>query len=95
MTPVRAMVVSKDLNSVIGNVEEDATSILQFMASNGLEANSSKTEFMLLNNREHFGQKRIKVGDSEIKEVRSTKLPGMMMDNDQKWTSHFWGKKDF
>ena len=42
----------KDLNSVIGNLEEDATSILQFMASNGLVANPSKAEFMLLSNRE-------------------------------------------
>ena len=48
---------------------------------------------MLLNNKENSSQKRIKVGDSEIEEVRSAKLLGMMLDNDQKWTCHFWGKK--
>ena len=27
-----------------------------------------------------------------IEEVKSPKLLGMKLDNDQKWTSHFWGK---
>ena len=30
---------------------------------------------------------KIKVGSSEIQKTRIT------IDNDQKWTSHFWGKK--
>ena len=50
-------------------------------------------EFMLLNNREDPSQRKIKVGDSEIEEAKSAKLLGMTMDNVQKWTSHFWGKK--
>ena len=49
---------------------------------------------MLLNNKENVGQNKIKVGETEVKEVNSAKLLGMMLDNDQKWTSHFWGKKD-
>ena len=83
----------KDLKTVIENLEEDAKTILNFMASNGLVANPSKTEFMLLNNKENVGQNKIKVGETEVKEVNSAKLLGMMLDNDQKWTSHFWGKK--
>ena len=33
-------------------LEEDATNVLTFMASNGLVANQAKTEFMFLNNKE-------------------------------------------
>ena len=40
------------LETVIENLEEDAGNILQFMASNGLVANPSKTEFMILNAKE-------------------------------------------
>ena len=36
---------------------------------------------------------KIKVGYVEVGEVKSARLLGMMLDNDQKWTHHFWGKK--
>ena len=36
--------------------------------------------------------KKIKVGDHEIMESKSAKLLGVVMDNDQKWKSHFCGK---
>ena len=36
---------------VLKNLEEDATGILQFMASNILVANPSKIKFMLINNK--------------------------------------------
>ena len=65
------------------------------MASNVLVAHSSKTEFMLLNNKENLNPKKIKVGNSEVEKVKSAKLLGIMMENDQKWTSLFWGKRDF
>ena len=38
---------------MLENLEEDATNILEFMASNGLVANPNKTEFMLLNNKDN------------------------------------------
>jgi hypothetical protein len=64
------------------------------MASNGLVANPSKTVFMMLNSkqRENDLPKKIKVGDHEIMESKSAKLLGVVMDNDQKWKSHFCGK---
>ena len=62
--------------------------------SNGLVANPSKTEFILLNNKENSDSKKRKVDNSEGDKVKSPKLLGIKMDNDQKWTSHFWGKKD-
>jgi hypothetical protein len=80
------------LETVIENLEEDAENVLQFMASNGLVANPSKTEFMILNAKEQRDPKTIKVGSSIVEEVKSAKLLGMKIDNDQKWTNHFWGK---
>jgi hypothetical protein len=79
---------------VIEQLEEDAKSILEFMASNGLVANPSKTVFMMLNSKQKENElpKKIKVGDHEIMESKSAKLLGVVMDNDQKWKSHFCGK---
>jgi hypothetical protein len=37
---------------VIKQLEEDAKSILEFIASNGLVANPSKTVFMMLNSKQ-------------------------------------------
>ena len=63
------------------------------MASNGLVANPSKTEFMILNSKDSGSPRKIRVGNSIVKEVKSAKLLGMVMYNDQKWKNHFWGKK--
>ena len=41
----------KDEQVVMRKLEEDATNILEFMASNGLVANPTKTVFMMLNNK--------------------------------------------
>ena len=54
--------------------------------------------YFLINERSEKTKERetplkIMVGTSEITEVESAKLLGVMMDNDQKWNSHFWGKK--
>ncbi len=73
---------------VIKQLEEDAISTPEFMASNGLVANPSKTVFMMLYSK----QKIIKMGDHEIVQSKSAKLLGVVMDNDQKWKSHFSGK---
>jgi hypothetical protein len=35
------------------------------------------------------------MGDHQIQESKSTKLLGMMIDNDQKWKSHFVENVDF
>ena len=83
----------QDQAIVVRNLEEDATNILQFMASNGLVANPSKTEYMLINSRDKETTNTIKVGSSEIQQVKSAKLLGIFMNEDQKWTSHFWGEK--
>ena len=51
------------------------------------------SEFMLLNNKDKEVTKKIKIESAEIQGVKSTKLLGITMDNDQNWTCHFWVKK--
>ena len=53
---------SKDKNEVRSKLEVDAKNVLSFMASNGLVANQSKTEFLLLNEK-----KRLKSTDNRDK----------------------------
>ena len=65
------------------------------MGSNGLVANPSKTEFMLLNNKDKENIRTIRVGRVEIQETDKAKLLGIIMDNDQNWTTHFLGKERF
>ena len=62
------------------------------MASNGLVANPSKTEFMITNGKNKHVKRTVKVGESVITESKSAKLLGITMDKDQKWSSHFTGK---
>ena len=69
---------------MITNLEEDAKGIVKFMASNGLVANPSKTEFMLINKEkgaEQDSPSKIRVGQAEITEAQSAKLLGITMDN--------------
>ena len=47
---------------------------------------------MLLNSKDKEVTRLMQVGSTEIHEVESTKLLGIMIDNDQNWTSHFWEK---
>ncbi len=91
----------KDEQVVMKKLEEDATNILQFMASNGLVANPTKTVFMMLKNKkkEKEGNRKITVGDHQIQESKSTKLLGMMIDTEMEksfltWTEHgLWIEK--
>ena len=84
----------KEENVVIEKLQEDAEGILQFMASNGLVANPAKTDFMMLNQgkKDEETKLKIKVGQSEVEQSKSSKLLGIVMDDDQKWKSHFKGK---
>jgi hypothetical protein len=80
-----------DIKVVMTKLEEDAEEILKFMASNGLVANPTKTNFIVLNNKEKEPLK-LKVGKCEIEQERKAKLLGIEIDDDQGWTSHVYGK---
>ena len=82
------------LAKIIAMLEKDAQSILEYMASNGLVANTSKTAFMILNlkkeqNRENI---TIKIGSTEVKAEQQAKLLGVTLNNNnQKWSSQIKG----
>ena len=61
------------------------------MASNGLVANPSKTTFMILNHKSE-NKISIQVGNVRIEQEDHTKILGMTLDSNQKWTSHVTAK---
>ena len=72
-------------------LEEDSKNILQFMASNGLVANESKTVFMMINSKKSREEqlRKIMICNSEVTESSSSKLLGMIIDNDLKFCCAF------
>ena len=81
----------KNIEEVKQKLEEDASNVLRFMASNGLKANASKTTLMLINGKqkEKF---EIKVGEANVIQENSAKLLGVIIEDDQKWTTQITGK---
>ena len=63
------------------------------MASNRLEANPTKTSFIIINYKEEGAKTRkIIVGNVEISQESSAKLLGITMDKNKKWTTQIYGK---
>jgi len=73
------------------NIETDALNVLQFMASNGLVANQSKTEFLMLNDKGKSGTvlEEVIVGNATVKRTSHTKLLGIVIEETQEWPIHF------
>ena len=82
---------SKNKNEVKSFLEEDAINILKFMASNGLVANQSKTELLIINdkNKEENTLQKIRLGNTFIEQTNSTKLLGIYINEKQDWTNHY------
>ena len=74
-------------------LEEDAKNVLQYMASNGLVANPTKTAFMILNHKQEKGAipEQIKIGQAVIMAESNAKLLGVTLDNNQKWKTQIQG----
>ena len=87
---------SKNKAEIKVSLEEDAVQVLNFMASNGLVANQSKTEFLVLNekNKEDGILYQIKVGEAQINRSDSTKLLGINIDDAQDWSNHYKSLKN-
>ena len=81
----------KDATKMKSSLEEDATQVLQFMASNGLIANQSKTEFMVLNEKDKTSPvlKSLVVGEVTVQRTSHTKLLGVIIEETQEWSEHF------
>ena len=82
---------SKSKIEVKNFLEEDAIRILKFMASNGLVANQTKTELLILNdkNKEESVLQKIIVGNAHIERTDATKLLGVIINDKQDWTNHY------
>ena len=78
----------KEIEGVVRKVEEDARRILEFMASNGLVANPTKTTFLVLNHKAEEEKVRVRIGDCDIEQESTAKLLGIQIDDDLEWTSH-------
>ena len=79
----------KNIEEVKTKLETDAQNLLEFMASNGLVANASKTVLMILNNKAKLAENKlsIKVGQTEIEPEANTKLLGVKIEENQKWNT--------
>ena len=79
------------IEEIKDKLEGDAKNILAFMASNGLIANETKTEFLLLNEKVNFSSPltELTVGTAVVNRCSSTKLLGIMIDEAQEWSEHF------
>ena len=77
----------KNKEDIQSRLEEDALNVLGFMASNGLVANQTKTEFLLLNEKpkDTHNLSEIRVGNSTIRRTPHTKLLGVKIDESQNW----------
>ena len=79
----------KSLMEIKNRLEEDARNVLAYMASNGLVANQSKTEFLVLNSKEKNPLTEITVGNSVVLRTDHTKLLGIIIEESQEWNHHF------
>ena len=75
------MFKSKSILEIKLRLERDPINGLEFMASNGLVANQSKTEFLLLNNKEKTALTEITVGNTKVLRTGHTKLLGIIISN--------------
>ena len=81
----------RNKEDIKARLEDDATRVLDFMASNGLVANQSKTEFLVLNekNKNDGSLDQIQVGDTAVNKTGSTKLLGIFIDEAQNRNEHY------
>ena len=77
-------VTDKDIEIVKQKMEEDATQILRFMASNGLIANPNKTAMLFLNHKSDE-KISIRIGDAIIQQVERAKLLGITFNAKLNW----------
>ena len=80
-------VSGSSLAEVIKRLEEDAGSVLKFMASNGLVANATKTTFLIINSKSK-NLNSIRIGDADITQEKTAKLLGVTLSDDLQWNKH-------
>ena len=71
-------------------LETEANNFLDYCSANGLVANPSKSQFLLIRGQGKGGlsDQSIKVGEDEIKEEKKAKILGVLINNKLRWTDH-------
>ena len=84
---------SSNVQKIKKKLEQEATKILQFCASNGLVANASKTKFLLIRGKgckdgEENGHSSIIVDSCAVTESSCEKVLGIYINNRLDWSDH-------
>ena len=76
-------------------MEEDAASLLSFMASNGLIANADKTSLVILNQKKKDKDQNnplsITIGKAKVTQVEKAKFLGITFNDKQNWSAQIHG----
>ena len=83
---------SKNLVSMVKNLEEDANLVLKYMASNGLVANAKKTAFLVVNGRQVPHDLSVQIGGVTVPRERSACLLGIKFQDNLQWRTQINGK---
>ena len=79
----------KDLEK---RLNSDLENIYQWLVSNRLTLNLTKTEYMIIGSRHRLKKiefnPEIKIGDQSVKRVKTTKCLGMIIDDKLRWEGH-------
>ena len=83
---------NKNLATMISNLEEDASLVLKFMASNGLVANAKKTAFLIVNGKQADSDLSVQIGGEQVPRESSACLLGIKFQDTLQWKCHINGK---
>jgi exonuclease III len=81
-----------NLAETLAKLEEDASKVLSYMASNGLVANAKKTAFLLLNAARNKDVVNVKIGTEVVRREESAVLLGIRFQDDLQWKAQIFGK---
>ena len=83
---------SNDIAYLEENMNNDLIKITEFLSANKLTLNKSKTEFMLIGLRKRLNTLNrlpsFSIDSNSIKQVESTKSPGVYIDENLTWDVH-------
>ena len=83
---------SADLHLMHSSLHRDLSNIHKWLLCNKLTLNSTKTEFMLIGSRQKLStlseSLELLIDNIPLKQVSTTKSPGILIDNSMAWHSH-------
>jgi hypothetical protein len=85
-----AFLTGNDLNELESTMNEELLKLVEWLRSNKLSLNVTKTHFIIFRppRKKVVKKIHIMIGDSEIDEVQSTKFLGVIIDCTLSWTFH-------